>query len=120
LLRAIAERLIPGIPEETRIAILQQTNAGDAVAQGDTSSNKNTCPGPTVLEEVIDKATARSELEKEIKGECGISSSPYPTAMPLTNTLQSYQVESVPTMDMLLCAPLDESGTRGCRRSSSC
>ncbi len=73
LLKAIAERLIPGIPEETRISILQQTNTLDAstddVAQGDATGKKEALHGPTVLEEVIDKATARSELEQEIKGE---------------------------------------------------
>ncbi|KAB5572558.1 ABC transporter [Coniochaeta sp. 2T2.1] len=72
LLRAIAERLIPGIPEETRISILQQTNAGaasddDDNGQRDGSVKKTDSSGPTVLEDVIDKATSRSELEQEIK-----------------------------------------------------
>lgn len=56
LLKAIAERLIPGIPEETRIAILQQTDAG-AVSSGSAR---------TVLEQVIESATSKDELEKEI------------------------------------------------------
>jgi hypothetical protein len=71
LLRAIAERLIPGIPEGTRISILQQTNAGAAghneVSQVDKADKSHVSAGPTVLEEVIDKATARSEVEQEIK-----------------------------------------------------
>ncbi|KAB5571915.1 ABC transporter [Coniochaeta sp. 2T2.1] len=72
LLRAIAERLIPGIPEETRISILQQTNADAASDDGDNgqrdgSVKKTDSSGPTVLEDVIDKATSRSELEQEIK-----------------------------------------------------
>ncbi|KAK4245240.1 hypothetical protein C7999DRAFT_43213 [Corynascus novoguineensis] len=67
LLRAIAEKLIPGIPEGTRVSILQQTNISDA--------NTDDLPpavqpaineGPTVLEDVIDKATAKSDLEQEI------------------------------------------------------
>ncbi|KAH6634544.1 putative transporter protein [Chaetomium sp. MPI-SDFR-AT-0129] len=67
LLRAIAEKLIPGIPEQTRVSILQQTNLSDA--------NTDTVPaaslpaegdGPTVLEDVVDKATAKSDLEQEI------------------------------------------------------
>lgn len=70
LLRAIAEKLIPGIPEETRVSILQQTNASDANTdefQLGTSAAGDS-EGPTVLEDVIDKATAKSELEREIRG----------------------------------------------------
>lgn len=75
LLRAVAEKLIPGIPEETRIAILQQTrlrgrgdggddqerNTGSASAARDPSS-------APVLEEVVSQATARHLVECEIKG----------------------------------------------------
>ena len=73
LLRAIAEKLIPGIPEETRVSILQQTNAGDANTDDDPSratptQSRTGLQGPTVLEEVIDKATAKSELDREING----------------------------------------------------
>ncbi|CAK7198802.1 hypothetical protein SEUCBS139899_001468 [Sporothrix eucalyptigena] len=60
ILRAIAEKLIPGIPEEARIFILQQTN--DANDGADTKTNRR-----TVLEEVIERATERDELEQEIK-----------------------------------------------------
>jgi len=69
LLRAIAEKLIPGIPEKTRVSILQQTNASDANLD-EPLPGKSTTPsdGPSVLEDVIDKATAKSELEQEIKG----------------------------------------------------
>ncbi|KAK3390254.1 putative transporter protein [Podospora didyma] len=69
LLRAIAEKLIPGIPEKTRISILQQTNAGDANTDEDHSvsaAGAGQAGGPTVLEDVVDKATAKSELEQEI------------------------------------------------------
>ena len=74
LLRAIAEKLIPGIPEQTRVAILQQTRDEDdddedkdhVPHEASTSASKGIPQGPTVLEEVIDKATARSELEREI------------------------------------------------------
>ncbi|CAK7262805.1 hypothetical protein SEPCBS57363_000231 [Sporothrix epigloea] len=59
ILRAIAEKLIPGIPEETRIAILQQTNDGADGALA--AANRR-----TVLEEVIERATAKDELEQEI------------------------------------------------------
>lgn len=64
LLKAIGDRLIPGIPEETKIALLQQTRLTD----GDAESRPSDGPVPTVLQEVIDKATARSVVEQEIRG----------------------------------------------------
>lgn len=71
LLRAIADKLIPGIPEQTRVAILQQTSLSDTntdelPAAGAPGSEDR----PTVLEDVIDKATAKSELELEINCKC--------------------------------------------------
>ncbi|KAI3402099.1 hypothetical protein diail_28 [Diaporthe ilicicola] len=67
LLRAIGQRLIPGIPEQTRIAMLQQTEAADANA--DISPGKSAAAsglGNSVLQEVVEKATAKDELELEI------------------------------------------------------
>ena len=64
LLRAIAEKLIPGIPEQTRVSILQQTRASDA--NTDETNSQDTGEGATVLEDVIEKATAKSALETEI------------------------------------------------------
>jgi ATPase subunit of ABC transporter with duplicated ATPase domains len=73
LLRAIDEKLIPGIPEQTRISILQQTNAKDAntdiMAVEATPDGAEASQGRSVLEEVIEKATARFEVEQEIRGE---------------------------------------------------
>lgn len=67
LLRAIGERLIPGIPEQTRIAMLQQTDSDDSNADFSPGNNAvGSGPGNTVLQEVIDKATAKDELEREI------------------------------------------------------
>lgn len=68
LLKAIAEKLIPGIPEATRIAILQQTDAGDASAVDGSPANEIACSssGRTVLEEVIERAISKDELEREI------------------------------------------------------
>ncbi|CAK7227224.1 hypothetical protein SBRCBS47491_006497 [Sporothrix bragantina] len=60
ILRSIAEKLIPGIPEEARISVLQQTNANNDGA--DATSNRR-----TVLEEVLERATAKDELEQEIQ-----------------------------------------------------
>lgn len=67
LLKAIAEKLIPGIPEQTRIVILQQTDArrtdGDARPGKDAASS---VAGRSVLEEVLEKAMSKDELEREI------------------------------------------------------
>ncbi|ROT40580.1 ABC transporter [Sodiomyces alkalinus F11] len=75
-LKAIAEKLIPGIPEETRISILQQTNAqipdtdhfsSDAASLQDRTEPQAPERHGNVLEEVIEKATARSDVEQEIR-----------------------------------------------------
>ncbi len=70
MLKAIAEKLIPGIPEKTRVSILQQTDASDANMDdvGPASASTGQVGGRTVLEEVIDKATSKDDLEKEING----------------------------------------------------
>ncbi|KAI0196299.1 ABC transporter [Xylaria flabelliformis] len=70
LLKAIAQKLIPGIPEETRIVILQQTDAEDV---NTTANPEQTTAQPlnrsarTVLEEVIERATARHEAQRELE-----------------------------------------------------
>ena len=70
ILKAIAEKLIPGIPLETRISILQQTVSTDESEGGDEVSGKEVKGGSqvSVLEEVIDKATSRSEIQQEVDG----------------------------------------------------
>ncbi|KAK8051285.1 ABC transporter-like protein [Apiospora rasikravindrae] len=70
LLKAIAEKLIPGIPEETRIAILQQTEVSDAKAHETlpgTSASQTIREDGLVIEEIIERATARSGVQKEIQ-----------------------------------------------------
>ncbi|KAI0815599.1 ABC transporter [Xylaria sp. FL0064] len=67
LLKAIAQKLIPGIPEETRIVILQQTDAGDAEAETDLKQTVSRSSDRSVLEEVIERATARHEAQREIE-----------------------------------------------------
>ncbi|KAG9259075.1 P-loop containing nucleoside triphosphate hydrolase protein [Emericellopsis atlantica] len=62
LLKAIAEKLIPGIPEETRIAILQQTKLTD-----DENRAQDQDAGQTVLQSVVDKATSKSNVEREVR-----------------------------------------------------
>ncbi|KAI1446409.1 P-loop containing nucleoside triphosphate hydrolase protein [Annulohypoxylon stygium] len=66
LLKAIAEKLIPGIPEETRVVILQQTDAGDVNTDEDPTSTPENAEGPVVLEEVIERATAKHAVQHEI------------------------------------------------------
>jgi hypothetical protein len=66
LLKAIAEKLIPGIPEETRIAILQQTKLTDEKDDDDSKPKENN--ESSVLEQVIEKATAKHAIEQDIKG----------------------------------------------------
>lgn len=78
LLRAMAEKRIPGIPHATRIGLLQQTdiqveddedleigNRGvDGTTQG--SSQKR---DKTVLEQVMSSDRVRNELVRDINGE---------------------------------------------------
>ncbi|OAR02715.1 hypothetical protein LLEC1_08076, partial [Akanthomyces lecanii] len=63
LLKAIAEKLIPGIPEDSRIAILQQTKLQDGESKKEHSpeSKMNT------RQEVIERATSRSAIEQDIQ-----------------------------------------------------
>lgn len=69
LLKAIAEKLIPGIPEETRVVLLQQTDVGGANAEEPRDPSTNSpAVGPTVLGEVIERATARQAFQKEVDG----------------------------------------------------
>lgn len=68
LLKAIAEKLIPGIPEETRVVLLQQTDAGDLNAAEPRDSPASTSADSSVLEEVIERATARQAVQREIDG----------------------------------------------------
>ncbi|KAL8401528.1 hypothetical protein RB596_008371 [Gaeumannomyces avenae] len=80
LLKAISEKLIPGIPEATRVSILQQTDAdhdgggGDAPptaagAQQGSSSSSSAASVPSsasALEYVVERATSKNELERDI------------------------------------------------------
>ncbi|TGO48683.1 hypothetical protein BOTNAR_0464g00070 [Botryotinia narcissicola] len=68
LLKAIAEKLIPGIPVQTRISILQQTDADskDVGDEGGSESQENGGSKLSVLAEVIDRATSRSEIQHEV------------------------------------------------------
>ncbi|KAK1988902.1 ABC transporter [Colletotrichum cereale] len=71
LLKAIAEKLIPGIPETTRISLLQQTNVTDANSDLPPSDRPADAGEPGqdrgVLEHVIEQATAKSDAEQEIR-----------------------------------------------------
>ncbi|RDA86998.1 hypothetical protein CP532_6742 [Ophiocordyceps camponoti-leonardi (nom. inval.)] len=80
LLKAIAEKLIPGIPEDTRIAILQQTRLADGDDAVDAQGQQT-----SVLRDVVNKATTRDVIEQEIKGAHGCHS---PTGNQLTFRLK--------------------------------
>jgi hypothetical protein len=70
-LKAVAEKLIPGIPIPTRISILQQTST-DKQSSADASQTKAAAPSSSqlsVLEEVIDRATSKNEIQHEIDSE---------------------------------------------------
>ncbi|KAL3419873.1 ABC transporter, partial [Phlyctema vagabunda] len=72
ILKAVAERLIPGIPIQTRISILQQIASASGSVSSSTKEpsqsqkSKQAGSNPTVLEAVIDKATSKIELQHEI------------------------------------------------------
>jgi hypothetical protein len=69
ILKAVAQKLIPGIPIPTRISILQQTDADKAAAgEGSVSSSSVSTAKLSVLEQVIDNATSRNEIQREIDG----------------------------------------------------
>lgn len=75
LLKALAEKLIPGIPDETRVAILQQTRLDDADDDADDDAGRGTA-ATSVLRYIIDRATARDTMEHEIQGTWMRSPSP--------------------------------------------
>ena len=56
----MAEKLIPGIPEGTRIAILQQSKLTEEDEDGKSDKTGS------VLVEVVDKATAKTTVERDI------------------------------------------------------
>lgn len=62
ILKAIASKLIPGIPLPTRISILQQTSDDEP-----KSTQKKAVPSQfTVLEEVTNHATSINGIQQEI------------------------------------------------------
>jgi len=62
--------LIPGIPIQTRISILQQTDADESTEVAKEMENLSIAPERvmSVLEQVIDRATSRNEIQSEIDG----------------------------------------------------
>ena len=76
LLRAIAEKLIPGLPESLHIAILQQTDGEGnnfeeptanmaAMSMSDDPDRK---PSKSVLQQVMQSDTARNDLARRVRG----------------------------------------------------
>lgn len=78
ILRALAEKLIPGVPYSTRIAILQQTDAEiednsknseiDGLADSMRDTGSISTSQKTTLEQVIASDTMRTEVERKISG----------------------------------------------------
>lgn len=72
ILKAVAEKLIPGIPIQTRISILQQTTSSTGPSSGssDGPAGATEIEAPSsqmsVLETVIDRATSRNDIQQEI------------------------------------------------------
>jgi hypothetical protein len=76
----VAEKLIPGIPIQTRIALLQQTSTSGPAAEGagesgESSQGSLSSGQLSVLETVIDRATSRNEIQHEIDGKWNNSTS---------------------------------------------
>lgn len=77
LLRAVAEKLIPGLPESLNMAILQQTDGdGDSDTVRELTSNTATMTvsedagkklPKTVLQQVMQSDTARNDVTRKIK-----------------------------------------------------
>lgn len=61
--------MIPGIPLQTRISILQQTSSDGSDKTTEAKPPTTSSSNLSVLEYVIDKATSRSEIQHEIDGE---------------------------------------------------
>jgi len=78
ILKAIAQKLIPGTPIPARISILQQTSDnGSDTGVGDvqlTHEPTTATSQASVLEDVIDQASSRNNTQEEIDSEfLGIS-----------------------------------------------
>jgi hypothetical protein len=81
--------LIPGIPIQTRISILQQTDADEAAdaAKGIEKLSITPGSGMSVLEQVIDRATSRNEIQSEIDGMSHVTGN---SRLPLTSHSSLY------------------------------
>lgn len=77
LLRAMAEKLIPGMADDSKIAILQQTSQADSNASSGsiaTDEASHQTASTSVLQVVIDRVTARDEVEQELKRTASLTS----------------------------------------------
>lgn len=77
LLRAMADKLVPGIPHSTRISILQQTDTSDR-----EGSEKNTAEtqDKTVLQYVMSSDNHRNEVIRNMNGMLPILGDSYKNA----------------------------------------
>ncbi|PLB39924.1 ABC-F family ATP-binding cassette domain-containing protein [Aspergillus candidus] len=63
LLRAVAEKLVPGIPYSTRIAFLQQTDATEDESNDSWTGDRQM----TVLEQVMSRDSSRNEVTRKMR-----------------------------------------------------
>lgn len=71
ILRAIAEKLIPGLPYTTKVSILQQTsvkhpNSAQDGHDLDTPLDDHLSSGKTIFHQVLDSEMVRKETLREI------------------------------------------------------
>lgn len=71
----MAEKLIPGLPPDTRIALLQQTSTHEQDSNAKSQSNQETLSGPSmnvlskpVLQQVIESDVSRNIVLQDLKG----------------------------------------------------
>ena len=76
LLRAMAEKLIPGLPESLKIAILQQRDdcdGDDTATTGITGEKQGSPEGlgkRTVLQTVLQSDISRTDIARKVKSMC--------------------------------------------------
>jgi len=68
LLRAIAQKLIPGLSHDTRIAILQQTATESSTSQSEGIEFSTVPSVKSVLEQVIESDVSRNIALQDLKG----------------------------------------------------
>ncbi|KAL5365498.1 P-loop containing nucleoside triphosphate hydrolase protein [Aspergillus floccosus] len=109
LLRAMADKLVPGIPHSTRVAILQQTDTTD---QEGLETNTVETQNKTVLQYVMSSDNHRNEVIRHMN----VLSKSFETEDPLEPVLAIRRIRHERTEQQLFLAQKNaslKSGTRG-------